>query len=100
VFAFRETLQVRFLRLYIEKGHEMAGMPLTEQDVAALNYLGEVARRPALTVAMDLQRGDIQLLNNIFLLHSREQYEDYPEPERKRHYVRIWLVRGPEPGDS
>jgi hypothetical protein len=100
VFAFRETLQVRFLRLYIEKGHEMAGMPLTEQEVAALNYLGEVARRPALTVAMDLQRGDIQLLNNIFLLHSREQYEDHPEPERKRHYVRIWLVRGPEPGDS
>ena len=26
-------------------------------------------------------------------LHGRSAYEDYPEPERKRHYLRIWVER-------
>jgi hypothetical protein len=27
----------------------------------------------------------------VFILHSRTEYQDYPEPERKRHYMRLWL---------
>jgi hypothetical protein len=38
------------------------------------------------------QRGDLQLVSNTFLLHSRTSYEDYAEPERKRHYLRLWLA--------
>jgi hypothetical protein len=41
---------------------------------------------------MDLQQGDIQLINNYVVMHSRTEYEDWPEPERKRHMLRLWLA--------
>jgi alpha-ketoglutarate-dependent taurine dioxygenase len=84
-------LVVRYLRLYIEKGHERRGAPLSASDVEALDFLDAVMNRPGLALTMPLERGDIQILNNTFLLHSRTEFQDYPEPERKRHYVRIWL---------
>jgi len=40
---------------------------------------------------MDFQPGDLQLLNNSVILHSREAYDDHVEPERKRHLLRLWL---------
>ena len=35
--------------------------------------------------------GDIQFLNNHLIVHSRDDYEDWPEPERRRHLVRMLL---------
>lgn len=86
-------LRVRYLRFYIEKGHELKGEPLRPKEVESLDFFESVMNRPEVAVRMDLAPGDIQILNNRFLLHSRTAYEDYPEPERKRHYVRIWICR-------
>jgi hypothetical protein len=41
---------------------------------------------------MDLQLGDMQLCNNLTILHSRTGFEDWPEPERRRHMIRLWLT--------
>jgi hypothetical protein len=41
---------------------------------------------------MELQPGDIQLVHNHTILHDRTAFEDYPEPERKRHLLRLWLA--------
>jgi hypothetical protein len=40
---------------------------------------------------MDFQPGDIQWLKNSVVLHKRTEYVDWPEPERKRHLLRLWL---------
>jgi len=32
-----------------------------------------------------------EVLNNHVILHSRTAYEDYPEPERRRDLIRLWL---------
>jgi len=91
VFAYDGHLAVRYLRLYITKGHEVAGAPLTSADTDPLDYLDDVMRRPQLPVNFQMERGDMQFVNNVFILHSRTEYEDHPEPERKRHYIRLWL---------
>jgi hypothetical protein len=41
---------------------------------------------------MGFRPGDIQFLNNYAILHSRTEFEDYPEPERRRHLLRLWLT--------
>jgi hypothetical protein len=41
---------------------------------------------------MELQSGDLQLVHNHTLLHDRTAFEDWPEPERKRHLLRLWLA--------
>ena len=44
---------------------------------------------------MDLEPGDIQLLSNHTVIHARTDYVDHPEPDRKRHLLRLWItVRG------
>lgn len=35
--------------------------------------------------------GDVLFLNNWVTLHRRTEFNDFPEPERKRHILRIWL---------
>ena len=44
-----------------------------------------------LRLDMELQPGDMQFICNYTVLHSRGEYEDWPEPERKRHLLRLWL---------
>jgi len=39
----------------------------------------------------DAADGDIQLLSNHTILHARTDYEDFLEPERKRHLLRLWI---------
>jgi len=58
----------------------------------ALEKVQEIANRPELMLSMDFQAGDIQLINNQILLHAREGYEDYPEPGRERHLLRMWIA--------
>jgi len=91
VFAYDGQLAVRYLRLYITKGYEVAGASLTAEDTGPLDYLDEVMRRPNLAVTFEMERGDMQFVNNVFILHSRAEYKDLPEPEGKRHYMRLWL---------
>lgn len=92
VFRADGGVEGRYLRMYIPKGHELAGEPLREADIAALDSLDAVMARPELVVKFDMERGDMQYVNNRFILHARTAFEDWPEPERKRHLVRLWLV--------
>jgi hypothetical protein len=36
--------------------------------------------------------GDMQFLHNHVIVHSRTSYDDYAEPERRRHLLRLWLA--------
>ncbi len=84
-------LSCRFNQRTIEDGMSKAGMPLTGRALAAVNKVGELARRSDLCFPMELQPGDIQLLNNHSVLHGRRAFEDFAEPERRRLLLRMWI---------
>ncbi len=82
-----------YQRQYIESARRFEGVaPLTERQVAALDLLDELAEDPSLHLEVDFQPGDIQLVNNHVLFHDRTSFEDWPEPERRRHLLRLWLA--------
>ena len=68
---------------------EREGVELDALQREALDYLDSVLARPDLQLAMELEPGDVQLLNNFAILHSRTGYED--RPPRRRHLLRVWL---------
>jgi hypothetical protein len=41
---------------------------------------------------MDLQPGDMQLLNNHVMLHSRTHFEDHEDAAEKRLLFRLWIA--------
>lgn len=98
VFSENAGLRVRYFRYYIERSVEVTGQPVHPADIEALDAFDEICRRPALQVRFAMQPGDVQFVNNTFILHSRTAFEDWPEPEQRRHLVRLWLdCGGPKP---
>jgi len=83
-------LTYRYLRFWIESGHDRIGQPLSTSQRRALDALDEVANDPGLRVEFALKPGDLFFINNRWILHNRTAFEDHPEPER-RHLVRLWL---------
>jgi len=69
---------------------------LTPAQFEALDLVQNIAGRPEMQLSVLFEAGDIQLLNNHVTLHAREAFEDHPEPERKRHLLRMWLAYPPE----
>jgi alpha-ketoglutarate-dependent taurine dioxygenase len=86
-------LTMRYLRYYIQVGHERAGQPLTPAQQRALDAVEDLLRRPSLRVEFALRPGQMLFTNNRWILHNRTAFEDHPEPERRRHYIRLWLRR-------
>lgn len=62
----------------------------TQAQLEALELYGQLADELALD--MHFEPGDIQLLNNHLIYHGRTSFEDYPEAERKRLLLRLWLA--------
>lgn len=77
---------------FIRSAQRFDALPrLTDQQREALDLVQTLADDPRFKLEMDFRPGDIQLVNNLVLLHSRTAYEDWPEPERRRHLLRLWL---------
>jgi hypothetical protein len=82
-----------YQRQYIESARRFDSVPpLSAAQTEALDLLDRLAEDPALHLEIDFQPGDIQLVNNHVLFHDRTAFEDWPEPDRRRHLLRLWLA--------
>jgi hypothetical protein len=85
-------LSTIYARRYIESAQRFPEVPrLTEAQREALDLFDSLAEDTALRLDMAFEPGDMQFLQNHTILHDRTAYEDWPEPERKRHLLRLWL---------
>jgi hypothetical protein len=85
-------LSVVFLRAYIAMAAKELGVPLTERELAALDYFEEVGRREDVQLNFMLEPGHAIFFNNCTVLHNRTSFEDSPDPAPKRHLLRLWLM--------
>jgi hypothetical protein len=83
-----------YVRQYIESAqrHFPEARRLTPGQRAAMDLVDEICNEPGVPLSMDFRPGDIQLLHNHQILHSRGDFENWPEPERHRHLLRLWLA--------
>jgi hypothetical protein len=74
----------------VEKAQKIPGVPkFTPAQKEASEVYRQTIEENALDI--DFQRGDIQFLNNFVMLHTRRGFEDWPDPARRRHLLRLWL---------
>ena len=62
---------------------------LLQRKNEAISLYGALASELAMDI--DFELGDISLVQNYVNLHARTRYEDWPDEERKRHLLRLWL---------
>jgi hypothetical protein len=85
-------MTVTFVRRFIESAPRHPGVPPVTPDlIEAMDLLEELAESEDLRLDMDFRAGDIQWINNLTTFHSRTEFEDWPEPARRRHLLRLWL---------
>ena len=92
LFSYHQgKLAFRYLRQYIELGHDIMQTPLTAEQVEALDVLDSICAEPRMRLDMMLEPGDLQFANNYMVLHSRTGFEDFDEAQHRRKMLRLWL---------
>ena len=83
-----------YVRQYIESAQSNfpGAARLTVDQIAAMDLMDALANDPAIHLSMAFEPGDMQFLHNHQILHSRNDFENWPEPERHRHLLRLWLA--------
>lgn len=84
-------LSIRYVYTSIIQASRKAGLTFTPLETAAMEFLNATAAREDIRLDMTLAPGDMQFCCNHTVLHSRTAYEDHPEPDRRRHLLRLWL---------
>lgn len=80
----------RYVRHTLLETPQVTGVPLPHEALAAFDLLEELADE--LSVDMELRPGDLQIVNNHTVLHSRTSYTDPPPPAEPRHLMRAWIT--------
>jgi hypothetical protein len=79
---------------YVLSAPRHPGVPaLTEGQIELCRLFDEITLEPGMAIKMDFRPGDIQFLSNYMALHSRTAFQDHPEPQRRRHLLRLWLMQ-------
>jgi hypothetical protein len=85
------VLSCSIRRNTVQKAIDSGKEPFGDFEMEALQYFDSVAEDPAFVLEMDMQPGDIQFVNNYTIMHGRSAFVDFPEREKRRHVVRLWL---------
>ena len=83
-----------YVRQYIESAQRLfpEAKRLTPAQFEAMDLLDELTNDPAIHLSMAFMPGDMQFLHNHQILHSRNDFENWPEPHRHRHLLRLWVA--------
>ena len=77
----------------VQSAQKLDGVPaLTREQRETMDVLDGILRRPDLMFTLYLEPGDLQVINNHVMLHSRTQYVDFDAPDEKRLLCRLWLA--------
>lgn len=63
--------------------------PLTQAQVDARPVYTKAVEE--CSIDMPFRKGDVQFLNNYVIVHARHTFTDWPEVDRKRYLLRLWL---------
>ena len=78
---------------YIYSAQRFDEVPrLTDAQREALELFHRVTREPGMALEFSLRPGDVLLASNHTIMHGRTEFEDAPEPENRRHMLRLWLT--------
>lgn len=86
-----DDIQVYFSLTGIQDGYAMTGQEIDEGGQEFLRAMKEIVADPEMCVELQFEPGQIQLINNRVIGHARTGFKDNPDPDRKRHLVRLWF---------
>jgi len=92
IFKFKDgKLYFRYLRNYIDAGHDIQNQSLSESQKEALTYLDNSMLEEDMIMSYDLKSDDMVFSDNHWIVHGRTAFEDHDDPNLKRLMLRTWI---------
>lgn len=88
-----DTAHITYIREYIDSGHRRPGVPpLRPAQLRAMDVLDELLDRPDLQSHRRLEPGQLIVINNRTIVHSRTPFEVEPGDGMDRLLLRTWIT--------
>jgi hypothetical protein len=90
--VYKQRFAANILRVLIDRAHSSPEIPnLTDNQREALDMVESIAREAQFHIKFRQAPGELLILNNFVVFHSRTEFEDWPDPAKRRLLLRIWL---------
>jgi alpha-ketoglutarate-dependent taurine dioxygenase len=86
-----DRLSARLSLHQIRGGYTLRGETMDNETAAAVEAIKRVFADPSLQFDFHLQAGEMQFVANREIGHSRTEFHDHDEAERRRLLIRLWL---------
>ena len=86
-----DGLRVRVSRNLIYQGYSLESRLVDDEGEASLEAFFSIVNDPVMYKQFRFKEGQIQFLNNKLIGHKRTSFTDWPNKEKKRHLLRVWL---------
>ena len=83
------SLRFRYMRQWVESGHEKGGIQLSPLLAIAMDALDSALDNEKVA-SIKLGRGDIAYCNNMNFAHARDAFQN-GKGKKPRHHVRVWF---------
>jgi hypothetical protein len=84
-----DHVSVNYVRNILMAGMNELNRVPTEQELEAINAVRDTAMK--LQFQFRAQPGDALIINNFTIMHSRSEFADWEDPDKKRLLFRVWL---------
>ncbi len=92
IFEYKEgRIRFRYLRNYIDAGHDIQNQPLSKSQKEALSLLDNLMCDENIILRYDLKPGDMVFSDNHRIIHGRTGFEDHEDENLKRQMLRTWV---------
>lgn len=85
------VVSARIVPEYVDMAEVELGEPMPPLDREALDTFLAIAHDPKNMFRVMLEPGDLTFINNYAVLHARTLFNDWPEEQRKRLLLRLWI---------
>lgn len=90
VFSYPGRLRLRYMRYWIERGHDRVGEPLDAEALGALDALDAELSARAHVLSFRMASREMLFIDNTLVAHDRDAYED--DPVAPRLMLRLWIA--------
>jgi len=86
-----DRLSARLSLHQIRGGYALRGETMDNETTAAVEAIRDIFEDPSLQFDFTLKSGEMQFVSNREIGHSRTQFHDHDEADRRRLLIRLWL---------
>lgn len=87
-----KSVSCYYIPQVVERAIDRANIFYTTIENDARDLIQSEANTPGIAHEFLLEQGDLEVINNLIVMHARKRYEDYPNLDERRHLLRLWMA--------